>query len=199
MNMYTTLDVRAFPFDTQTLDLHMEYVEDNPAVSQVYFVQSARGLHLFTVGSGDDLSGFRADNIFVFISNGSFSSTFDDPRVRNQVASRSAIGDPAPLVPAKGLPPTTKAFGHDKRVTDISIAVVIKRISLYYALGMIVPIILLAGLAILTLFIDPKLIETRLTSILSLYLANVALLFVFEGDLPRSSYVLPLRQLALVR
>ena len=52
---------------------------------------------------------------------------------------------------------------------------------------------------VLTLFIDPKLIETRLTSILSLYLANVALLFVFEGDLPRSSYVLPLRQLALVR
>lgn len=196
-DMYTTLDVRAFPFDSQTLDIHMQYINNDPEVSQIEFVSSSRGLKLFTIGSGDDLSGFEAKNIYIFTTTEPFPLQFDDPLVHNQVVARSARGDPAPIVPAKGQNQSL-AFGNNKMITDITVAIVVKRISLYYVLGMIVPILLLAGLAILTLFIDPRLIETRLTSILSLYLANVALLFVFESDLPRSSYVLPLRQLALL-
>ena len=281
-NMYTTLDVRAFPFDTQTLDLHLQHIQSDPELSRVEWIPSSRGLRIFTIGAGDDLSGFEAKNVFIFVTNDPFPRQFNDPELKNQVVARSARGDPAPLNPAKGIN-ASAAFGYDKRVTDITIAVVVKRISLYYVLGMIVPILLLASLAskffrwfgvgkekrttarrclsslffsqpqprpltsspskkkkkkkqsplpVLTLFIDPRLIETRLTSILSLYLANVgeflffhllfqlnssklwfllvhlffplllspksALLFVFESDLPRSSYVLPLRQLALL-
>ena len=122
----------------------------NPIIrNQVQFLPSARGLKLFTVGAGDDLSGFEADNIYIFVSNSTYPSQFNDPLVKRQVVAHSAKGDPAPLVPAKGRggEPAKVPFGHDKNITDITIAVVVKRISLYYVLGMIVPIILLAGLA----------------------------------------------------
>ena len=66
--------------------------------------------------------------------------------MHNQVVARSARGDPAPIVPAKGQNQSL-AFGNNKMITDITVAIVVKRISLYYVLGMIVPILLLAGLA----------------------------------------------------
>lgn len=120
-NFYTNLDVEAFPFDKQNLQILFQYVNLRPGDSRVkvrgvgeseeegrrrrrrdekeknqlsYFLSlfpchqkptpnpkqitpSARGLHLFSMGRGDDLSSFRTESILMRVWTSAFSRQFN--------------------------------------------------------------------------------------------------------------------------
>ena len=85
-------------------------------------------------------------------------SQFDDPKSRN-LRTRSAPGDPAPIVPAS---PGAAGYGADLSVVQVRVGVVVERLSLYYSLTALVPIVLCVVIALMTHVIDPDLVETRL-------------------------------------
>ena len=53
-------------------------------------------------------------------------------------------------------------------------------------------------ISLLTFFVEPDKLDTRLQIIITLFLSLVAIQFVVESELPSSSYVLPTRQLVIV-
>lgn len=76
-NFYTSLNVQAFPFDTQHLEVLLQYVNLNPGQSRVKVTPSARGIHLFSLGWGDDLSGFKTTGMYVEVWSTMFAKQFN--------------------------------------------------------------------------------------------------------------------------
>lgn len=166
-----------------------------PGYGHVTIVPSATGIGLFAIGSGagDDLSGWRIRDTRVSVTEVPWTSQFDDPTSRN-LRRRSTPGDPAPLVPGKG---AGQGYGADLAVVQIRAFVDVQRLSTYYLLAAIVPVILCVVITLLTHVIDADLVETRLQLVVALFLSLTALQIVFEGDLPKSSYILPTGQLVI--
>ena len=224
---YFTGSYLSFPFDVQSLDLAMSLQNNATGGSgTATVIPSASGVGLFAFGNGDDLSGWRVTNVTITINERPWTTQFDDPESRN-LRTRSASGDYAPLVPADdGATP----YGADLSVVQVRVGVIVQRLSLFYALGAIVPIVLCVAIALLTHMLDPDLVETRLQVrwsgeygvrfsftytqsqpappshthttlslqvIVTLILSLTALQIVFEGDLPKSSYILPTGQMVI--
>lgn len=156
-------------------------------------IPSASGVGLFAFGNGDDLSGWHITNITIVVVDRPWSAQYNDHESHN-LRTRSAPGDPAPLVPAPGAGP---AFGTKLSVVQVRVGIIVQRLSLFYSLSAIVPIILIVVMCLLTHILDPDMLETRLTVVVTLILSLTALQIVFEGDLPKSSYILPTSQLVL--
>jgi len=76
-NFYTSLNVQAFPFDTQRLEVLLQNVNLDPGRSRVKVTPSARGIHLFSLGWGDDLSGFKTTNMHVEVWSTMFATQFN--------------------------------------------------------------------------------------------------------------------------
>ena len=94
---------------------------------------------------------------------------FDNKRHRNLVRASHA-DDPAPLVPVNARP----AFGEDINVTSVTMVLSVKRLSLFYGVSIILPVVVCTLIAFLVLFIDPDRIDTRLQICITLFLALVA-------------------------
>lgn len=65
----------------------------------------------------------------------------------------------------------------------------------YFGWNTIFPVVVIVLVSLLTYFIDPKMIELRLSSIIALILALTALQFVIQEFLPDSSYLTPVAQM----
>lgn len=76
-NFYTSLNVQAFPFDKQRLEILLQYLNLNPGQSRVKVTPSARGIHLFSLGWGDDLSGFKTTSMQVEVWSTMFAKQFN--------------------------------------------------------------------------------------------------------------------------
>ena len=87
-----------FPFDGQQLLIVMQSNSLASDTGNVTVIPSAAGLALFTLGAGDDVSGWSADNITITANTTPFQAQFhrNNP---DAVVARSAPADPAPLVP----------------------------------------------------------------------------------------------------
>lgn len=94
---------------------------------------------------------------------------FDDKQYPNLIRP-SHFDDPAPLVPVSGRP----AFGEDINVTSVTMVLSVKRLSLFYGVSIILPVVVCTLIAFLVLFIDPDRIDTRLQICITLFLALVA-------------------------
>ena len=94
---------------------------------------------------------------------------FDDKQHPNLIRP-SHFDDPAPLVPVSGRP----AFGEDINVTSVTMVLSVKRLSLFYGVSIILPVVVCTLIAFLVLFIDPDRIDTRLQICITLFLALVA-------------------------
>ena len=76
-----------------------------------------------------------------------------------------------------------------------TVTMTIKRYSTYFGWNTIFPVAVIVICSLLTYFIDPKMIELRLSSIIALILALTALQFVIQEFLPDSSYLTPVAQM----
>ena len=156
---YFTGSYLSFPFDVQSLDLAMSLQNNATGGSgTATVIPSASGVGLFAFGNGDDLSGWRVTNVTITVNERPWSTQFDDPESRN-LRTRSAPGDYAPLVPVDDV---ATPYGADLSVVQVRVGVIVQRLSLFYALGAIVPIVLCVAIALLTHMLDPDLVETRL-------------------------------------
>ena len=206
-DLYTTLDLVAFPFDRQSLDVVLQIL-GRRGESAVRVVPSATGTKLFLAGTGDDLSRFTVTGIRIYAHEpSSWSEQFDDKKLKN-LRTYSAWDDPAPVVPlpAGALLPNGSVsnvsaapkYGADFTVTEVVVAVIISRNSLFDSLNIILPVVVCTCISLLTFFVEPEKLDTRLQIIITLFLSLVAIQFVVESELPSSSYVLPTRQLVIV-
>lgn len=191
--MYTTLDVSAAPFDVQTLDYHFTISSNLTAGGAIEVVPSAAGLRLFTNGKGDDASGWRAEALDVFTKTELYPDQFNDTAHPN-VLRPSNVDDPAPLVPVSG----RARFGEDLSVTSITMVLTVRRLSLFFGISIILPVVVVTSISFLVLFVDPDRIDTRLQICITLFLALVAVQWIAEGSLPRSSYIIPTRSLVIL-
>ena len=113
-------------------------------------------------GAGDDASGWRAKDLDVWVSREPYYRQFNDPLLRNNV-NPSHPDDPAPLVPAPGSDAAPFGSGDNGIVvTSITMALVIKRLSLFFLISIILPVVVCTGISFLTFFVDPDRIDTRL-------------------------------------
>ena len=201
----TTLDVSAFPFDTQSLDM-IATLSNYPGQGAVRVIPSATGLGLFTFGTGDDLSGWHAKDVHIFVRNpANYSSVFSSEQVARRQVSVSAPGDPVPLVPsnspaalaARGGAPAPPRFGEGIGVVEITVSISVERLWLYFSLSAILPIVVCTSIAFLAFWVHPADLSTRLSLVVGLFLALVAVQFVLDGELPKASYVIPTRRLVI--
>ena len=239
----TTLDVSAFPFDTQSLDMVATLFNFPGQVSArcggggggggggrgggavrggigglppilfspfffpflffplkkgvVRVIPSATALGIYTFGAGDDLSGWHAADAFIFVRTPvNYSSLFSSAMITKRQASASAPGDPVPLAPsnspaamaARGGKPAPPRFGEDIGVVDITITVAVHRLWLYFSLSAILPIVVCTAISFLAFWVHPADLSTRLSLVVGLFLALVAVQFVLDGELPKASY-----------
>jgi hypothetical protein len=119
---------------------------------------------------------------------------FDDKQHPN-VVHRSHPDDPAPLVPSVN---GRVRFGEDINVTSVTMVLTVKRLSLFFGISIILPVVVCTLISFLVLFVDPDRIDTRLQICITLFLALVAVQWVAEGSLPRASYIIPTRSLTVL-
>lgn len=124
-----------------------------------------------------------------------YPNQFNDPKLKNNVAP-SHPDDPAPLVPAAGV--DVAAFGSDISTVAITMALVIKRLSLFFGISIILPVVVCTLISMITFFVDPDRIDTRLQICITLFLSLIAIQWIAEGSLPRASYVIPTRSLVIL-
>jgi len=160
------LQLRAYPLDVQDLAVVIVYTNFNPTVSNVSFVPSASGSKIFTFGSGDDLSGYLVEDVFVRTRAGLWSDQFSRANL-----APSARGDPLPVFPAprtadalsaaavaggtnaSAVLTPAKMFGRDYTISEVQIVIRIQR--LVAASGLqILPIVLCTSVAFITLFVS---------------------------------------------
>eukprot|EP00884_Botryococcus_braunii_P017545 jgi/Botrbrau1/4474/Bobra.0220s0008.1 len=209
---YVPMSMEAFPFDKQELMVKLQMFQlegaaphyhcalccrlappAGPApakqLSSKFVMDTFASLKLFTMGRGDDLSGWKVDNLTVTVNEQGFSDQFKMHNIR-----KSLPDDPAPLLGGEGNPNPNFNVG---TVVDVQIRLLITRLSNYFSLGTILPVLVCTSLSFLTFFIQPEQIDTRLQLVVTLFLALVAIQFVVEQELPRASYVIPTRQLVI--
>ena len=112
-----------------------------------------------------------------------YPNQFNDPKLKNNVAP-SHPDDPAPLVPAPGV--DVAAFGSDISTIGITMALVIKRLSLFFGISIILPVVVCTLISMITFFVDPDRIDTRLQICITLFLSLIAIQWIAEGSLPRA-------------
>jgi len=135
--MYTTLDVTAFPFDRQTLDFHMTINVNSSTGGDIEIIPSAAGLKLYTGGAGDDVSGWDAQDIIISSQTQKYFQPYSDAVLGNPLRP-SHPDDPAPLVPAPGT--NVRPYGDDIQTTMVTLSVVVKRLSLFFGISIILPV-----------------------------------------------------------
>ena len=131
-DLYTTLDLVAFPFDRQSLDMVLQILGQRGEAA-IRVIPSATGTKLFLAGTGDDLSRFTVEGLRIYAHEPApWSEQFNDPKLKN-LRTFSAWDDPAPVVPLPAgalLPngtvsraPRRMAYGADFTVTEVVIAI----------------------------------------------------------------------------
>ena len=117
--------------------------------SKIYFKSSATGTKLFLSGTGDDLSRFTVKGLRIYPHDPiPWSSQFNDPQLKN-LQTFSALDDPSPVVPLPAgsllgngsRAPEIAAYGSDFTVTEMVVAVIISRNSLFDSLNIILPVV----------------------------------------------------------
>ena len=139
--------------------------------ASVVLRKSATGLQLYTLGSGDSLSGWDTESVQVFIQpNEPWTSQFAaaPPSARMQP---SAVDDPAPLLPAPGS--DRAAVDADVIESDVVVAIVVRRIAAFYVISAVLLSFVVTLVGFLSCGLDPDRIEARLTILVTLLLAEV--------------------------
>ena len=179
------LDVAAFPYDTQTLDYHFT-INRPRAGGNITVIPSARGIKLWTSGKGDDANGWHATGLVIYTGREPYPRQYDDPISKNNLAF-SHPDDPAPVAPGPGSAVTTP-YGDDMEALTITIAIVVKRLSTYFGLNVILPVVTCSLISFVAFHVNPAALDTRLQLTVGLFLALVAIQFVAEGALPRARW-----------
>jgi hypothetical protein len=177
------LEVSAFPYDTQTLDYHFSMYLPKSG-GNVTIIPSARGIRLWTSGAGDDANGWKVTDLVIHSTHEPYPRMFDDPAERNNVA-KSHPDDPAPFAPGPGSAVTTP-YGDDMENISMTVSIVVKRLSTYFSMSVILPVMTCSLISFVAFHVDPASLDCRLQLTVGLFLALVAIQFVAEGSLPRA-------------
>ncbi|KAL4421658.1 hypothetical protein ABPG77_001199 [Micractinium sp. CCAP 211/92] len=187
--MYTPLQFHSFPFDRQYLSFQMQLGNKYPD-DPVRIVPSATGTQLYNPATGDELSGWTVRAVYIRRLN-----LHQQDLVRSGGSTTSAAGDPWPLNPAND---NQSAFTSYLWGTGAEIFIEVDRISTYYIITAILPIVINTLLSLLVFSVSPRHLDTRLGIVVTLFLSLTALQFVLSTALPSSSTVVPTQQLIIV-
>lgn len=191
---FCSMQFVAFPLDTQTLDLFMEHQQTRGVAGggEVRVIPSATGKDPFRlVASGaDDADEWEVKNVLIFTQQRNLSSMY----TMGNSFRRSADHDPAPYVPADG----GEGWGTNIDLVEVTVSIVARRLSWSTCMNSIVPVLVVAFVALCTFFLDPEQVLTRFQITVGMFLSLIAVQYVVESHLPRTSTVLPTKQLVLL-
>ncbi|KAI8468377.1 MAG: hypothetical protein J3K34DRAFT_523004 [Monoraphidium minutum] len=217
---YTSMDLRAYPFDHQTLLVQMEVPQSGALVN---LIPSVTGNAMFTARTGQDqVSGWGVRG--VRLSPFSFALCHKPLDFANMPSDPA---DPSPLAPRylydlrksaraadqcenviSRLPhPSDSVYwrtaliagirGKPVIVSGLNVHIRVARFWAPVIITAIFPIVATTWLAFLVFFLPRKDMEARLGAVTGLFLALAAIQFVITGSTPASSYVTALQGLVL--
>ncbi|GAB4823255.1 hypothetical protein N2152v2_010301 [Parachlorella kessleri] len=189
---YTPFQFHAFPFDDQYLIIQLELAEKDANVSPIYIKESLTGVQMYQPGTGDRVAGWDIKSLYVVPFNTSFLAAMLHD------SSLSAPGDPLPLAAAEGSQGGFDVVSTTSNHTGFNIVIVARRVSVYYLITALLPIILNVYLSLLVSAVHPKHLGTRLGVIVTFFLTLTAVLYSVSGSIPEASTALPIQQLAAV-
>lgn len=85
-------------------------------------------------------------------------------------------------------------FGSDIEVVNVIVVISMRRLWQYFLISAVVPVLTATLLSFVVFAVPPNKLDTRLQTATGLFLSLIAIQFVIEGDLPKSSYVIPVRR-----
>ncbi|KAL4424607.1 hypothetical protein ABPG77_009191 [Micractinium sp. CCAP 211/92] len=158
--MYTPLQFRPFPFDKQYLSIQMQLGNKYPD-DPVTVIPSATGTQLYSPSTGDELSGWTVKGVYIRTLN------LSQQDLVQAGSTYSAAGDPWPLNPASN---NQSAFTGYLWQTGAEIFIEVDRISTYYIITAILPIVINTLLSLLVFSVSPRHLDTRLGIVVTLFL-----------------------------
>ncbi|KAF8055655.1 hypothetical protein HT031_006677 [Scenedesmus sp. PABB004] len=188
---FTPMDFHAFPFDSQDLIIELSTTQATP--DKIVVVPSATSHKLFVHGPGDDLSTWRIVDVSIKVDpplKGSNLIAHSSPVSPDDPSPQSAVNATPAQLANSVVPPLYFC------VTKIHIKV--QRLWTYYLFVAILPVLFLVWVAHVTFFMGPTRLNDRVSVLITLMLALVALQWVINENLPDSSYLLPTSQLVLL-
>lgn len=190
---YVPMSFSSYPFDQQYLTIQVMYADRAPD-RPVRLVTSASLESLYQPASGDLISGWQVNALSLVIVDTKNSTTKD-----TRLLTVSNPYDPCPLSPTNESVVTKEPF---KTVltdsTGFYIVIEISRISSYYVLNAIIPVVLTVWLSFFVFAISPKHVDSRIGLIFTLFIALSALQYVLLSMLPASTTIVPTQQVILV-
>lgn len=188
------MQFKAFPFDTQYLTVQV--LSSNNAPNRgVRVIGSASSNNLYNPASGDLVSGWEIDSVTIVTSEGNV--TAGEAGLEN-LSTPSHPDDPWPLKPTDESQVRVPYRNPIAGSSGFYIIIQVHRISLYYVLNSIIPVILIVWLSLFVFAISPAHLDTRLGVVVTLTLALTALQFVVSSSLPASTTVVPTQQIILI-
>eukprot|EP00887_Chlorella_sp_A99_P007090 scaffold2.g7090.t1 len=165
-----------FPFDQFDLLMALEFLDTaRPPHPGVTVHASSAGTALYTFGRGDDVSDWRVQGITLSVQGVNTVSVFQSTTTRP-----SSPGDPLPLgdgraaVLRSSLPGTSSAAG-GRPVRMLFVKLRVARYWQYHLVTAIVPLLLLAWVSFIVLFLPRRDLAARLGVIVTLFLALAAM------------------------
>lgn len=190
---YNAMQFKAFPFDTQYLTVQVQYANRSPR-SPVRLFPSATSQGIYGPASGDLISGWQVNAVSLYTYNASRGPPFTN----ETLATPSNPNDPWPVKPVKDSK-MKMPFINSLWVGDgFFVVIQVTRISLFYIVNSIIPIILIGWLSLFVFAISPKHLDTRLGLLVTLVLALTAIQYVLAAVLPASTTVVPTQQIIII-
>eukprot|EP01134_Creolimax_fragrantissima_P005011 CFRG5011T1 len=178
---YSTMNFRDFPFDEQTLKIEFS----GQVGWNLTFLSSQSGEFEDQGLIGDDVSGWSFEQINIVPWKTSLPRNVSNSIKTIQLYNTSD-SDPQPPFG------TRASFAQYLASSGFVVDIIVQRNSMYYIFNVVTPIILTVLMCFTVYWIDPVLIEQRVTVVITLFLALTALQFVINDSLPSSSYFTPI-------
>lgn len=198
-----------FPNDRQRLKIVFRaescgYIFHESATGKGFSWEGQRPQKNKKTTTGDDTSGWEIENVSVKSWYAPYTNLYVKSKVNDPA---DPFFEPTGILQDKSSEEILEDYEFCEKYYDqpgvcgamcshgFTITITVKRYATYFGWNTIFPVVVIVICSLLTYFIDPKMIELRLSSIIALILALTALQFVIQEFLPDSSYLTPVAQM----
>ena len=175
--VFTPMNFRSFPFDSQDLKLQFEYSKQDYIKE---FLPGPTTKRSVRKGAGDIVYGWHVDDIVVVPDNVTYMALFGE----NETAGLLAVG--------------ASKMDKDSNFTSFDIVIHVHRLHSFYMMALFAPMFLLVILSFATYTMPLDMMAVRISFTVTLFLSLTAMQFRFNDLLPHSSYPTAASKVVLV-
>jgi len=207
---YAGMEFRDFPFDEQNLNINFWLdTHGYPGETLIRLIPSATSVSTAfeeTVGQrkGNDVNGWTINAVTLNTTLLPLADAFLDRRSNGR---GYRYQDPHPNEPISivdytridSLNGSDDVYGHEEGYqAGFYISLAISRVSYIHVMNLLLPIFLCIWLGCIVLYIEPRDLDTRIGTVVTLFLALVAVQFVSQDVQPSSANMIATQQLIVM-